>query len=445
MTISNGFQQVAHAELEKAKHDESVWEVISRWLPSRNSDSDYWWNITGPQMAAMCEEAGYTRERQYENLLIHYHWTVPYMGPKPAADGSLEWKCLITSHGIPLIYSWKWNDATPSSKPDIRIGFEPIGEYSGTALDPLNQLRTKELLHSFAGRMPVDLSWTNHFLSTFYDPDTKYWQAKESGIPLSTTTMLGYDYLHDGMTLKTYFFPRIAGKGLLPIERWDSSLRPILSDNSENATAALDTLFEFLKTSSVGQMMVPTGLAIDNGTTSATGSKSSRLKVYFRCPATTFASIREIMTLGGRISGLESQLENLHNLLSDVTGLPTAYPDDADVPVYHAFGNTAAPLGRASYYLYYFDVAPGAEFPDIKFYSPLAHYGQNDRRSAEGISRWMDSQGRGSYSANYLRMLDKVAGGQKLEDGNGLQSYLSCLFKKNGELDITSYFLTERC
>jgi hypothetical protein len=59
-----------------------------------------------------------------------------------------------------MVYSWKWNTSSPSSpssKPDIRIGFEPIGPHSGTALDPLNQLSTKEILQAFNERMPLSL------------------------------------------------------------------------------------------------------------------------------------------------------------------------------------------------------------------------------------------------------------------------------------------------
>ncbi|KAL4874588.1 aromatic prenyltransferase [Aspergillus karnatakaensis] len=345
-------------------------------------------------MATMFEEAGYSRERQYEYLLIHYHWTD-----------------IITGNGVPPIYSWKWNDTNQSSKPDIRIGFEPIGAHSRTALNPLNQFHTKELIHTFANRMPVDLTWTNHFLSTCYDSETKYWQASKSGAPLATTAMVGYDYLHDSMTLKT----------------------------------ALDILHDFLKTNPRGKALVPTGLAVDKGTSSPTGKRSSRLKFYFRIPKTTFSSVRAIMTLGGRIPGLEPQSESLHALLSDITGLPKNFPDDADIPVYHGFGTGASPLGRAVYYLYYFDIAPGADIPHIKFYIPLTHYGQNDLKSAQGVTRWIESQGRGSYGANHLQMLEKVAEEQKLEEGDGLQSYRSCLFRKDGELDVTSYFLTQRC
>jgi hypothetical protein len=75
--------------LAKRSGDLSVFETISRWLPRRNPDADYWWDLTGPHMAAMFEEAGYSKERQYENLLIHYYWTVRFpalMNPSPRAD-----------------------------------------------------------------------------------------------------------------------------------------------------------------------------------------------------------------------------------------------------------------------------------------------------------------------------------------------------------------------
>ncbi|KAI9371575.1 tryptophan dimethylallyltransferase-domain-containing protein [Aspergillus egyptiacus] len=215
---TDGVVQEAMDMSKKGGESLSVWETVFRRLPSRDADSDYWWQVTGPQMATMFEEAGYSKEKQYEYLLIHYHWTVPYMGPKPGTDGHLKWNCILTSHGISMVYSWKWNDSTPSSKPDIRIGFEPISAHTGTALDPLNQLASKEILHSLANRMPLDLTWANHFLSIFFDPETKYWQAKETNLPtpLATTMMLGYDFLQDGLTLKTYFFPRSAGQRLLP-------------------------------------------------------------------------------------------------------------------------------------------------------------------------------------------------------------------------------------
>lgn len=53
-----------------------AWAALSRWLPSRSPDTDYWWALTGPHLATMAEAAGYAIEQQYEQLLFLYHWIV---------------------------------------------------------------------------------------------------------------------------------------------------------------------------------------------------------------------------------------------------------------------------------------------------------------------------------------------------------------------------------
>lgn len=60
------------------KYDQSLqaWKALSQYLPTRNPDSDYWWRLTGRQLAAILEAAGYPIEKQYEALLFHYLWTV---------------------------------------------------------------------------------------------------------------------------------------------------------------------------------------------------------------------------------------------------------------------------------------------------------------------------------------------------------------------------------
>lgn len=53
-----------------------AWRALSQYLPARDTDSDYWWGLTGRHLAAIVEAAGYSIEKQYEALLFHYHWTV---------------------------------------------------------------------------------------------------------------------------------------------------------------------------------------------------------------------------------------------------------------------------------------------------------------------------------------------------------------------------------
>ena len=53
-----------------------AWSTIQQYLPPRNADYDFWWQLTGRHLALLLEKAGYATERQYEALMFHYHWSV---------------------------------------------------------------------------------------------------------------------------------------------------------------------------------------------------------------------------------------------------------------------------------------------------------------------------------------------------------------------------------
>ncbi|KAK8091580.1 hypothetical protein PG997_001941 [Apiospora hydei] len=80
-----------------------VWTKISQYLPPRNPQYDFWWQLTGRHLAVMLDSAGYPMERQYEALMFHYNWAVPYMGPAPGSNGVIpgKWKSLLQADGTP--------------------------------------------------------------------------------------------------------------------------------------------------------------------------------------------------------------------------------------------------------------------------------------------------------------------------------------------------------
>jgi hypothetical protein len=53
-----------------------VWQSLKTCLPPGDPDTQFWWQLTGYQLAHMVDAAGYTIERQFEILLFHYHWVV---------------------------------------------------------------------------------------------------------------------------------------------------------------------------------------------------------------------------------------------------------------------------------------------------------------------------------------------------------------------------------
>ncbi|KAL4938151.1 hypothetical protein BDV06DRAFT_61084 [Aspergillus oleicola] len=420
-------------------------EVVSKLEPSCGPSHEHWWKLTGPQLALMLEEADYPVEKQFETLLFYYHWIVLYLGPKPESDGKFKWKSLVSDIGIPLEYSWKWDTAT--SGPDVRLTVEPINELSGTRFDPLNQSPSLELFQRLADILPrLNLTWTSHFLSTFYDHDkVKYVEESETatGMPLRSTMLVCFEFGRKGTTTKTYLSPRKLGQqGFAPLPEYMSAIAAL------GPSPALDTLNDFLKTSPEGEHLKPFMLAVDNIEPS-----SSRLKFYFASPRTSFNSIREVLTLGGRINNhnLESKLRSLHELVKAIMPTPSDLPDDADIPAPPAPGPTSASSEPGtgdmanerpafiSGYQYYFDIAPGAMLPNMKFYIPIRKTQMNDRTVANGLTKWMRSQGRGAFCDGYIRVLEGLAGGRDLSECHGLHTHVCLMLKENGEFDVTSY------
>ncbi|KAI0427500.1 dimethylallyl tryptophan synthase GliD1 [Xylaria sp. FL1042] len=420
-----------------ALRDEETWTTLSRWLPPRNFDCDYWWQLTGRHLAKLLQAAGYSSARQHEALIFHYHWIVPYLGPAPSSAHT--WRSFLGVEGSPIEYSWKWNK--PGGDPEVRYTIEAIDHFSGTSLDPLNQRSSRELLHRLDEIVPSsNLSLVNHFFANLYDHDiSKYVQEAQAGTHHSTTIMIAAEFVrkgHEGYMFKTYFIPRLLGQddGRLPLSKWEDWLAKLYP-----ASVARTTLHEFLTETRVGKSLSPFMLAVDN-----ISPESSRLKFYFQTLSTSFASVREVMTLGGRITVQESQLQDLRELLAATLNLPADYPDDAEVPSSPSYDplakeNFAEFPSILSAYLYYFDIAPGADLPAIKLYIPVRRYGKNDLSIARGVMSWMEARGRGAYCDRFLATLENISQHRPIDANTGLQAYVSCLFKKNGELEITSY------
>ena len=57
-------------------HETQAWAALAPYLPSREADMEYWWQLTGRHIAALVDAAGYSMEKQYEALVFHYHWMV---------------------------------------------------------------------------------------------------------------------------------------------------------------------------------------------------------------------------------------------------------------------------------------------------------------------------------------------------------------------------------
>ncbi|TGJ87859.1 hypothetical protein E0Z10_g955 [Xylaria hypoxylon] len=229
----------------------------------------------------------------------------------------------------------------------------------------------------------VDLTWTHYFLATLFDHDNAgYMREVSSGafIGSNETSLAGLD-------------PKDAAR---------SVLNAYISNNSE------------------GKVLTLFSVAVEN-----IALTKSQLRWYFNSPPASFAAVRDATTLGGQIdaSYTAKELMDLHDLINAVVGLPDEFPDNAELAAAPSFdssrrdkyGDTAKVISE---HLYHFDVAPGMELPEVKIFIPARYYSSNGLTQALGITRCLD-------------------------EGNGLQTYVACLFKNNEELDITTYLGAE--
>ena len=414
-----------------------MWNTVSRWLPPRTSDDDYWWQLTGPHIATMFTEAGYSIHETYEALIFYFHVIVPRLGPQPSPSGVLKWKSLLTVDGTPIEYSWKWNLA--GGAPDVRYTMEPIGAHPGTVLDPLNQDSTKELLYQMSLRVSnLDLTWFYHFANVFFDAEKEKYVTKKAGM-LTSTLAVAFEFLKQGLSVKTYFGPKKVGQmdGPPPLNVWLDAVRGV-APKSE----AIAEVSSFCKTDPEGSLLQPFMLAID-----CVDPSKSRIKLYVQTRNTSFNSVRTIITMGGKIRGLEKGLEELQDLVKLALGLEKGFLSSAELPASKdyspsALDNFAVDQHLIEGYMYYFDIAPGSPLPDIKFYLPTRRYGKNDLSIAQGLTQWLKARGRGQFTENYMRVLESLAKHRILEERVGLQTYISCCFQK-GSLSMTTYLSPE--
>jgi DMATS type aromatic prenyltransferase len=362
------------------------------------------------------------------------------LGPAPHPDGSPAFKSLIAYDGSPLEYSWKWN--TSKGEPDIRYSWEAIGPKAGTAADPLNHDPSLDYMEKVTRALPnANFSLYRYFLAQLYDPDrTVYAKELEQGDPPATTLMHAVEYnKKKSFGLKSYFLPRklFLGGDPATMQEWDAAIRKL---NPDGKHPGRDALITFLATSPEGRLMKPNVMGMDN-----VEPDKSRLKMYFTSAHTSFKSVREIMTMGGIRDISEESLLDLRSMILTVLGLPEDYPEDKEVPVgtSNSGGEWADFAALCEGFIYFFDIAPKDSKPEVKFYLTTRKYGADDLTIAQNLVTWMKAHGRGTYTDQYLAMMETLCSHRGLENGKGMHAYISYQCTNEGEPDVKSYISPE--
>jgi hypothetical protein len=53
-----------------------AWRTLSQCLPTLDPNCNHWWQLTSRHLVALVDAIDYLIEKQYEALLMHYHWTI---------------------------------------------------------------------------------------------------------------------------------------------------------------------------------------------------------------------------------------------------------------------------------------------------------------------------------------------------------------------------------
>ncbi|KAI1163401.1 aromatic prenyltransferase [Nemania serpens] len=297
----------------------------------------------------------------------------------------------MTDDGTPLEVSWDWG--TNDGPPMIRYSIEPIGLYAGSSLDPGNMIAApafqEQLLHSL-GNMRLD--WFQHFKEFFDVRNEEAGFVRDTG-DHNTSIFYAFDSSPTEITAKVYFFPKIRARatGKSSLEVLSQAIHA--APHSTNDMLKSWDMFCDFSSNPGGQALEHEMLAID-----LISPLESRLKIYFRCRETTFNSVINIMTVGGRIKNpkLYQGLEDLNRLWNAL------FHTDADVPPEQSLPKVDH---RTAGILYNIEFRLGDTYPVAKIYLPVRHYSRSDEAVIQGSNLYFQHHQRGKYMPSYAKAM----------------------------------------
>jgi DMATS type aromatic prenyltransferase len=353
-------------------------QVTDEVLGYLDSHGQYWWQTSGHLLAALLHDANYPPTSQHHILTFFGRTIAPYMG-QAYNPLSPQWRSFMTDDHHPIELSWDWH--TGRKPPTVRFSIEPVGLQAGTSLDPDNSHADTVFRKALLKALPeTNMEWFHHFdheLAPVHRGD-----GLMEGHP--SKLFYAFDLTAKSITAKAYFFP-----GFKARETCQSNLqvmavaivRAPYCTPSSNQLRSLHVFEDFVRDTSTPQLEMDM-LAIDMEDPS-----TSRLKIYFRNRASSFASVRQMMTLGGRIANpaMERGLHNLRRLWNAMLGQDGIPDGQPLVPA--AEGSTNH---RTAGLLYNVELPAGTTEPKVKIYIPVRHYASSDECVMSAIHAYME-------------------------------------------------------
>ncbi|KAL4868280.1 hypothetical protein BDV12DRAFT_186102 [Aspergillus spectabilis] len=399
-------------------------QVTTELYGSLDSHGNYWWQTSGYLLAALLRDAGYPASSQQHILTFFGRTVVPHMGVTYNPH-SPQWRSFMTDDHHPIELSWDWHAG--QKPPTVRFSVEPVGVHAGTSLDAHNEQVNASFHRALIHALPeTNMKWFRHFDRELTPQGPG--GLMEEGENHPSKIFYAFDFNATTITSKAYFFPafkaRVTNRTNLLVVCDVIARAPQCAPSQLNALRVFE---DFVTDQSTPQLEIDM-LAIDMNPPAA-----SRLKIYFRNRATSFASVRQMMTLGQRVThprmnGGLSCLRKLWDALLDQEGVSDAQP----LPETNH---------RTAGLLYNIELHPGsAEPPKVKIYIPVRHYAVCDDRIISAVHDYIGSVERngGGLKHDYADTMRRMFQPSALQQ-RGLHTYIGCSVQASGELRVVSY------
>jgi DMATS type aromatic prenyltransferase len=343
-----------------------------------DSHGQYWWQTSGHLLAALLHDANYPPTSQHHILTFFGRTIAPYMGPA-YNPRSPQWRSFMTDDHHPIELSWDWH--TGQKPPTVRFSIEPVGLDAGTSLDPDNSHADAVFRKALFKALPeTNMEWFHHFDLAL--APTHQGPGLMEGHP--SKLFYAFDLTAKSIRAKAYFFPgfkaRETGQTNLQVMA-DAIARAPHCTPSSNQLRALHVFEDFVHDIDTPRLEMDM-LAIDMEDPS-----TSRLKIYFRNRASSFASVRQMMTLGDRIinPSMGRGLQNLRRLWDAMLGQEGVLDDEPLLPAGEDSDNH-----RTAGLLYNVELPAGSAEPKLKIYIPVRHYASSDETVISAIHGYME-------------------------------------------------------
>ncbi|KAI1172936.1 aromatic prenyltransferase [Nemania sp. FL0916] len=368
-------------------------------LPVSSTSSQYWWKTTGRDLANMLHTANYPENTQHTFLEYYKNVLCPLLGNPINESDAMHAK------------SWTWDGSTHEYSFEIKgstkaLDVRFVADFSQLRPvnwnNPLSPACTEAVISSFASRAPgFNDTWyraLKAFLDCSYIPaeDQKELIAKAGHL---SPLLIGFDILRtmpegEGSSMlpimgKVYFLPCIAAAAQRKtrFEVICAAIHQLPSISSRpNIISSLRMLEEYLASKPKDWENGARFLATD-----FLSPDKARLKVYFRCPESSFDSIWDYFTLGGRIPGLDTtqnQYRDFVKLLADSRS--NSQPDCAHT---RSIGVEVDTRNRYKLTTVYFSLDNRYPFPAPKIAFCTSNIATNDALVAQKLDQWLIKYG----------------------------------------------------